>query len=101
MVEWWTDAETTLTTGLYHLRHLSQSWWMIEVSWDFIGIQGGGRRENAIGKSMNMSLADINNMNLSEGTFRDVTGVELSRLVTAVYENSERRRGLLDLLANC
>ena len=45
---------------------------------------------------MNMLLA----MNLSEGTFRDVTGVELSRLVTAVYENSERRRGLLDLLAN-
>ena len=51
---------------------------------------------DAIGKFMNMSLA----MNLSEGTFRDVTGVELSRLVTAVYENSERRRGLLDLLAN-
>ena len=25
----WTDAETALTAGLYHLRHLSQSWWMI------------------------------------------------------------------------
>ena len=54
---------------------------------------------HAVGEFMDMSIADIN-VNLSEGTFREVTGVELSRLVTAVYEDSDKRRQLLNLLAN-
>jgi hypothetical protein len=54
---------------------------------------------HAVGEFMDMSIADIN-VNLSEGTFREVTGVELSRLVTAVYEESDKRRQRLNLLAN-
>lgn len=57
------------------------------------------KKFHAIGEFMNMSIADIN-VKLSEGTFRGVSGSELSRLVCAVYEDTERRRKLLKLLAN-
>lgn len=156
----WTDAKTALQAGLYHLRHLSQSWWNIlsydvycramgnlvdtlysfyleevlkakdisEPACHFVdslfrdAIRGTAelfaineefeeslkeatkhcklwKKFDAIGRFMNMSIADIN-MNLSEGTFREVTGTELSRLVIAVYQDSEKRRQLLHLLAN-
>lgn len=53
----------------------------------------------AVGKFMDMSLADIG-MALSGGIFRSVTGPELSRLIIAVFEDSEKRRGMLALLAS-
>ena len=156
----WTDAETALQAGLYHLRHLSQSWWstlsydvysrtmanlvdslfsiyleevlkatdisepacrflsalfrdavrgtaeLFAIKQDFEESLREARKYckswkkfHAVGEFMDMSIADIN-VNLSEGTFREVTGVELSRLVTAVYEDSDKRRQLLNLLAN-
>lgn len=155
----WTEAETALQAGLYHLRHLSQSWWNVlsyevysramgnlvdalysiylhevmqakdisESACHFVwslfhdAIKGTAelfaikegfdeslneatkycklwKKFNTIGEFMNMSIADIN-VNLSNGTFREVTGPELSKLVTAVYADSERRRKLLQLLA--
>jgi hypothetical protein len=57
------------------------------------------KKFHAIGEFMNMSIADIN-VKLSEGTFRGVSSSELSRLVCAVYEDTERRRKLLKLLTN-
>jgi centromere/kinetochore protein ZW10 len=156
----WTDAETALQGGLYHLRHLSQSWQInlshevycrtmgnlvdtlfsfyldevkkakdisepacqfvsslfrdaIRGTAEFFVIKEGydeslkeaerhcslWNKFNAIGTFMNMSIADIN-VNLSVGTFREVTGPELSRLVIAVYQDSEKRQKLLALLAN-
>ena len=155
----WTEGETALQAGLYHLRHLSQSWWNVlsyevysraiaslvdrlysfylegvlkaqdisEPACHYISalfrdtIKGTAelfaineefdhslneatkycklwRKFHAIGEFMSMSLADIN-VNLSEGTFREVTGVELSHLVTVVYEDSEKRKKLLNLLS--
>jgi len=156
----WTDAETAIEAGIYHLRHLSKSWQttlsydvygrtmgnlvdtlfsfyldevlkvqdMSEPACHFVGslfrnaIRGSvdlfdmnqnpveAQKEAArycnvwnkfiaVGKFMNMSIAEIN-MALSEGTFRFCTGQELSRLVTAVYADSDKRRTLLRLLAN-
>ena len=46
---------------------------------------------------MDMSLADIT-MGLSEGVFRSVTGAELSKLVCAIFEDTEARKRLLRLL---
>jgi len=154
----WTDAETALTAGLYHLRHLSQAWKsmlshdvycitmgsiadsLFKIFLDKVlgtkdisvpachflnalfqnGLRGVadvfGSPSNtiegskiaekfcalfhkfaAVGKFMNMCLADIN-MALSEGDFQSVTGAELSKLVVAVFQDSEGRRKLLRLL---
>lgn len=154
----WSDAETALTAGLYHLRHLSQAWESM-LSRDIYNVTIGSivdelfnlflvkvlgakdisvpachfvsglfqnvlrgvsdlfgspeansnsgpeaaqyctlhRKFSAVGKFMDMSLVDINR-SLSEGLFRSVTGAELSRLVCAVFEDSESRRNLLRLL---
>jgi len=154
----WTDAETAVTAGLYHLRHLSQAWKsmlphqvycitmgsivdsLLKIFLDKVlgtkdisapachfvsalfrnAISGiaevfgspfnptGGSKdaENfcalqpkfaAVGNFMDMGLADIN-MALSEGVFRSLTGAELSRLVKAVFQDSEGRMKLLRLL---
>ena len=156
----WTDAEMALQGGMYHLKHLSQSWWKVlsyeiycrtmgnlvdtlftlflnelmkskdisEPACHFVfslfrdAIQGAAElfamdqnvvdamkeaarysntwhKFDAIGKFMNMSISDIT-MNLSKGTFREITSLELSRMVLAVFENSERRQKLLHQLAN-
>jgi len=154
----WTDAETALTAGLYHLRHLSQAWKamlshdvycitmgsiadsLFKIFLDkvlgtkdvsvpachFVNalfqnglrgvaevfgspsdpMEGSKVAENfcalypkfaAVGSFMDMGLADIN-MALSEGVFQSVTGAELSKLVVAVFQDSEGRRKLLRLL---
>ena len=59
------------------------------LSWD---------RFSAVGRFMDMSLADIN-VALSGGVFRAVKAQELSRLITATFDDSEKRRGLLHALA--
>lgn len=154
----WTDAETAVTAGLYHLRHLSQAWKsmlphqvycitmgsivdsLLQIFLDKVlgtkdisapachfvsalfrnAISGiaevfrspsnptGGSKDAetfcalqpkfaAVGNFMDMSLADIN-MALSEGVFRSLTGAELSRLVKAVFQDSEGKMKLLRLL---
>ena len=158
MVEW-TDAETSLTAGLYHLRHLSQNWNSV-LSYDVynrtmgcladslftlylnkvfaakdISVAGthyvgslfhdalrgvteifvnsaASSHEAAkeakkfsaledkfstVGKFMDMSLQDISS-GLSAGVFRETTGVELSRLVLAIFEDTEARARILHLL---
>lgn len=60
------------------------------LSWD---------RFSAVGRFMDMSLADIN-VALSDGIFRSVTGPELSRLITATFDDSDKRRRLLHALAS-
>lgn len=60
------------------------------LSWD---------RFSAVGRFMDMSLADIN-VALSSGVFRAITGQELSRLITAAFDDSDKRRGLLHALAS-
>lgn len=55
------------------------------LSWD---------RFSAVGRFMDMSLADIN-VALSDGVFRSITGPELSRLIVATFDDSEKRRKLL------
>lgn len=148
-VEEWSEAETAVKAGLYHLRHLSQAWRPIlshEVFVRSIGhlsdaiftmlidqvmkgtdisepashflsaifgslMQGvtdllhkdvevckNWDRFSALYRFMDMSLADIN-AGLSEGVFRSVTGSELSRLIVATFDDSEKRRHLLKLLA--
>ena len=154
----WSDTETALTAGLYHLRHLSQAWKSM-LSHDIYSITMGSivdalftlfldkvlgandisvpachfvsglfqnvlrgiselfgspaspgegvaeaaqfctfhHKFSAVGKFMDMSLVDIN-IALSEGVFRSVTGAELSRLVCAVFKDTESRRNLLRLL---
>ena len=52
----------------------------------------------AIGKFMDMSLTDIQ-FALTEGVFRSVTGPELSSLILAVFEETEKRKQMLQLLA--
>jgi len=154
-----TDAETALTAGLYHLRHLTQAWKNLLSHDDYCGTIGtlvdtlftlyldqvmkakdisepscqfvnvlfrdatrgvieffdsspsqetfkeatrycsAWLKFTAIGKFMDMSLADITE-GLSEGTFRYVTGAELSRLIMAVYTDSEKRQKLLQLLSS-
>lgn len=165
----WTDAETALTAGTYHLRHLSQAWRPIlsrdvydramgtlvdaifalyldqvmnahdisEPSSHFIGalfrnatrtmadlFADGGMTSSssssltesvvskrarmncnlwdkfsAVGGFMFMSLADIT-AGLAGGTFRSVTGPELSKLVVAAFDDSEKRRVLLRALSS-
>ena len=48
---------------------------------------------------MDMSLADIQ-VALSEGLFRSVTGPELSRLIVATFDESQKRDHLLHVLAS-
>lgn len=155
----WADAETALTAGLYHLRHLSRAWkpilprqvylismgsivdhflnlflekvfaakdisvqacqfvnslfqsglrGVVEVFGSSMGdlLEGTKDAEKscsvyhkfaAVEKFMNMGIADIN-MALPEGTFRSMTGAELSRLVLAVFEDTNARRKLLRVL---
>jgi centromere/kinetochore protein ZW10 len=144
----WSEAETALTAGIYHLRHLSQAWRPILSQQVFSRSMGhladaifalyleqvlrvsdisqsgchfvralfekasrstmallnddttGSRlwdRFTAIGSFMDMSLADIETA-LAQGVFRNVTGPELSRLITATFADTEKRRNLLRLL---
>mmetsp|Transcript_21279 Transcript_21279/g.31098 ORF Transcript_21279/g.31098 Transcript_21279/m.31098 type:complete len:325 (+) Transcript_21279:1-975(+) len=154
----WTDAESALIAGLYHLRHLSQGWKSIlshdvycrtmgslvdtlftlyldkiliakDISvpashfasalirdalrgvTELFGLHSDPdaaakdttrfctlqHKFSAVGKFMDMSLNDIN-MALSEGVFLSVTGAELSGLVQAVFEDTEKRGKLLRLL---
>lgn len=155
----WTDAETALTAGAYHLKHLSTAWVPIlsrdvygramgnlvdtmfslylsqvmvardisEAASHFVGalFRDTGRKMSdlfssdasspeeavkvsqnyctlwdkfeAVGKFMDMSLLDISNA-LSAGVFRSVTGPELTRLIKATFEDSDRRRELIKIL---
>ena len=56
-------------------------------------------RLNAVASFLNMTLVDIT-LGLSEGVFSSITGPELSSLVVAVFQDSEKRRSLLKLLQN-
>jgi hypothetical protein len=145
----WTEAETAVKAGLYHLRHLSQAWRPILSHEVFVrsiahlsdvifamlvdqvlkamavsvpasqfvsalfntAVRGASDilnvdvvvcrnwdRFTAIGRFMDMSLADIN-AGLSEGVFRSVTASELSRLITVTFDESQKRQALLQLLA--
>lgn len=155
----WIDAESAVTAGLYHLRHLSQTWKSVlpyqvyctsmgSIADDFLmlflervlaakdisvqachfvhglfqnalrgvvdvfgtftnnSLEGSKYAEKscsvyhkfaAIGKFMNMRLVDVN-VALTEGVFQSVTGAELSRLLLAVFEDTESRRKLLRML---
>jgi centromere/kinetochore protein ZW10 len=65
------------------------------------GDKSGSRlwgRFSAVGKFMDMSLADIQ-VALSDGVFRDVTGPELSRLLKSCFDDSPKRQNLLNLLS--
>jgi len=165
----WTDAETALTAGTYHLRHLSQAWRPVlsrdiyaramgnlvdtifslyldqvlsahdisEPAGNFIGAlfrnatrnmselfdehgtgstgasissvgelsatkiaKAGsyGEKFDAVGKFMFMSLTDIN-AGLGDGTFKSVTGQELSKLIVAAFDDSQKRADTLRLLS--
>merc|ERR1719232_2560602 len=48
----------------------------------------------AVGKFVDMSLSDIN-LALSEGIFRSITSQELSKLITAAFDDSAKRRNIL------
>jgi len=52
----------------------------------------------AVGKFVDMSLLDIN-LALSEGFFRSITSQELSKLITAVFDDSEKRRNIIRALS--
>lgn len=54
-------------------------------------------RFSALGRFMDMSLADIN-VGLSDGVFRSITGAELSMLITATFGDSDKRQKILDAL---
>jgi len=56
-------------------------------------------RFSAIGRFMDMSLADIE-IALSDGVFRSVTGQELTRLIKATFDDSPKRHHLLKILAS-
>lgn len=56
-------------------------------------------RFSAVGRLMDMSLADIQAA-LADGVFRSVTAPELVRLVTACFDDTPKRRSLLQTLAN-
>jgi hypothetical protein len=51
----------------------------------------------AVEKFLSMSLVDVT-VGLSDGTFTSITAPELSRLVVAVYQDSEKRRSVLKLI---
>lgn len=55
-------------------------------------------RFSVVGKVMDMSLADIQ-VGLSDGMFRSLTGVELSRLITSCFDDTPKRRALLKTLS--
>jgi centromere/kinetochore protein ZW10 len=146
----WSEAETALTAGLYHLRHLSQAWKPVlsydvfnrsmcyladviftlyldqlmkatDISANASGFvstlfqkathdigelvsqdKSGSRvwdRFSAASRFMDMSLADIQAA-LGDGVFRSVTGPELTRLITAAFDDTPKRRNLLKLLAS-
>lgn len=146
----WSEAETALKAGLYHLSHLAQSWKPIlsrEVFGRSMGYLGDTvfamflyqvmkttaisepacqfvsalfrtamtgvsdvvdqdtkvcrewDRFCAVGRFMDMSLADIQAA-LSDGVFRSVTGSELSRLIIATFDASQKRDHLLQVLAS-
>jgi Centromere/kinetochore Zw10 len=146
----WSEAETALAAGLYHIRHLSDNWKMIlsydiyvrsvgyladtlftiyleqvtnsadisESACHFVSalfqkatntlgefLQGDKSGSNvwgrfeAIGRFMEMTLLDIQN-NLSNGVFRDVSGQELKRLITATFADGPKRQRLLQALAS-
>jgi centromere/kinetochore protein ZW10 len=144
----WSDAETALEAGLYHLRHLAETWRpilatdilnrsmsfladvMLNIFLDqlskandistaasqFVNTLFSKAIEDlsmllnpsrsrvwdrfiAIGKFMDMSLADIQ-VALSDGVFRNVTAPELSKLVTACFDNSPKRKQLLQSLSS-
>jgi centromere/kinetochore protein ZW10 len=56
-------------------------------------------RFSAVGRFVDMSLADIN-VALSDGVFRSITGPELSGLIMATFDDSDKRRKLLHALAS-
>jgi centromere/kinetochore protein ZW10 len=146
----WSEAETALAAGIYHLRHLSQAWKPIlstqvfgrsmgyladaiftlylnqvhqatDISssachfcralfakaTDEIGRLMDGNTEgsqvwehfDAVGKIMDMHLSDIQTA-LANGVFRQVGAQELSRLILATFDESPKRRALLNTLAN-
>jgi len=146
----WSEAETALKAGLYHMGHLAQAWKPIlsqevfgrsmgylgdtlftmfsnqvmtataisEPACQFVsallraamtgvsGVLGGGTtmcrtwdRISAICRFMDMNLSDIQAA-LSEGVFRSVTGPELSRLIIATFDESQKRDHLLQVLAS-
>ncbi|CAB9509858.1 Centromere/kinetochore protein zw10 homolog [Seminavis robusta] len=146
----WSEAETALAAGLYHIRHLSENWNMIlshdifvrsvgyladtlftiyleqvtsasdisESACHFVsalfskatntlgGFLGGDKsgsavwgRFEAIGRFMDMTLLDIQN-NLANGAFRDVSGQELKRLITATFDDGPKRQRLLQALSS-
>jgi len=55
-------------------------------------------RFSAVGRFMDMSLSDIQ-VALTDGLFRNVTASELECLIVATFDESPKRRGLLDILA--
>ena len=54
---------------------------------------------NAVRQFMHMSLANIS-ASLSQGSFRSVTGPELSHLIKAAFDDSEKRRSILLALSS-
>lgn len=64
---------------------------------DLVGCQSWNRF-SAVGRFTEMSLADIT-VALSEGVFRSITGPELSHLIQATFDDSPKRRVLLQALS--
>jgi len=56
-------------------------------------------RFSAVGRFMEMSLADIN-VALADGVFRSITGGELTHLIEATFSDSDKRKKLLEALAS-
>lgn len=146
----WSEAETALAAGLYHLRHLADTWRVIlshdvfvrsighladalftlyldqvthakdisESACHFVGalfqkatnttseLLDGDKsgsvtwsRFEAIGRFMDMTLMDIQAA-LADGLFTKVSGVELSRLITATFAQGPKRERILQALAS-
>jgi len=56
-------------------------------------------KSQAVGKFMAMRLSEIHR-GLEEGVFRSVTARELSHLISAAFDDSEKRTALLNVLAS-
>ena len=146
----WSEAETALAAGLYHLRHLADTWRVIlshdvfvrsighladalftlyldqvthakdisESACHFVGalfqkatntiseLLGGDKsgsvtwsRFESIGRFMDMTLMDTQTA-LADGLFAKVSGVELSRLITATFAQGPKRERILQALAS-
>ena len=146
----WSEAETALAAGIYHIRHLVQAWKPILSAQVFCRSVGyladaifslylnqvhqasdisssgcnfcaalfaratkeiGRLMENdtsgsqvwehfdAVGKFMDMSLSEIEAA-LTNGVFRQVGGQELSKLIKAAFDDTPKRRALLNVLSN-